>query len=313
MALPLKRPAVRPRAAWDQKLKVKLKRCAPVPRPLKKSQKPQQSKLLKLCPKLIKKKVQTRKSQKSIQKPGQSKQCQKSKQAATIYTRTSSKKSADKLQVSHKRQVMACEALLKQLKPGSRQKKLPCVTEVCSGTLPLSQRHGLQALFTQGPGKVLMESARALARKATVAEDIWEQSKASGIKLEASDLPGLLKHWPTPAEGFIRKVMFAMYEFEKDLIVMRLVNGLQQKKDQESQKLQPRRGQQGQVKVNGRLSLLERRRPNSRAHAKICQACAAHRKGDLSARQLASALTAALGLERPMAMETARRMAQAGK
>lgn len=53
-------------------------------------------------------------------------------QACGHHQHTSSKKSANKLQV------MACEALLQK------------------------------ALFTQGPGKLLMESARALAHKVQV-------------------------------------------------------------------------------------------------------------------------------------------------
>jgi DNA invertase Pin-like site-specific DNA recombinase len=147
-----------------------------------------------------------------------------------IYARTSSKKSNEKLSVSQRRQRQTCESLVRQwLPPAHHQKAIQCVSDVCSGTLPLSQRKGLCGLFDNKECLVYMESARALARKASVAEDIWLKSKDAGVQLEAADLPGLLKHNPTPAEGFMRRVMFAMYEFERDLIVARLANGLKQK------------------------------------------------------------------------------------
>ncbi len=108
----------------------------------------------------------------------------------------------------------------------------------------------------------------------------------------------------------MRKVMFAMYELERDLIVMRLTNGMKQKLEKAVADKCPRKGQAGAVKVNGRQSLLALVRPTSRALGLVRKACAEHRDGKITARALAAKLSSHLKLKGIMAMETARRMSQ---
>lgn len=130
--------------------------------------------------------------------------------------------------------------------------------------LPLQERPLLNQLLNDPKGiTILVESARAIARDAQVAEEAWKKSKESGVEIVASDLPTLFKHYPTPGEALIRKVMFAVFEFERDLVVARMADGLAQKKA----RLTPSPStitQQGSLKVNGRKSRLQMASPSGR-------------------------------------------------
>ena len=52
-----------------------------------------------------------------------------------------------------------------------------------------------------------------------------------------ADAPDLLVHDPTPVQTFLRRVMFAMVELEKNLIVQRLAHGRAKKYDKMEQKI----------------------------------------------------------------------------
>lgn len=100
----------------------------------------------------------------------------------------------------------------------------------------------------------------------------WKRGplQASGVEIIAADLPALFKHDPNPGESLMRKVMAAVQEFERDMVVLRLHHGLQQQRKMAQDAIKSgragvRRTQHGSVKVNGSLTILERIRPSARA------------------------------------------------
>ena len=87
-----------------------------------------------------------------------------------------------------------------------------------SGTVPVKQRAKLLKLLNSAT-QIHVESAQAIARKAAHGD----------------------------VESFMRKVVLAMHELERDVVVERLQAGLDAKK-----KASPFKTQDGHVKVNGR-------------------------------------------------------------
>ena len=102
-------------------------------------------------------------------------------------------------------------------------------------------------------------------------------AEVSGVEIIPADLPGLFKHNPNPGESLMRKVMAAVQEFERDVVVARLAHGLQERRAQMRKQLvsstssgsggpggsgvsgggRVRTTQGGDAKVNGRLSVIE--------------------------------------------------------
>jgi len=193
----------------------------------------------------------------------------KVKKGVAVYTQTSSK--ANLGSSSAARQRKACQAALASL--GEQlQNRVQCVSETVSGMLPLDKRDQLKELLNGAKvGKVFVESARAIARSAIVAEEAWQMSKTNGVEIVAADLPQLFKHNPNPGETLLRRVMLAVQEFERDMIVMRLSHGLSRKKATSK-----RLTQAGTVKVNGTLSILERTKPSSRQVAALHSSAKQH-------------------------------------
>ena len=144
-------------------------------------------------------------------------------------------------------------------KPGVKgAQKVTTVKEVISGSVPLAKRDKFRSLI-EGKHKVLkvfVESARAVARNALVAEEAWQLSKQNGVQIIPADLPFLFKHDASPGETFMRRVMLSVQEFERDMVVHRLTHGLLAKKATSN-----RINQSGQIKVNGAHSILERKAP----------------------------------------------------
>ena len=120
---------------------------------------------------------------------------------------------------------------------------------------------------------ILVENSRAVARDLKVNEEIYEMAKERGIEILPADMPSLYKHDANPTEKFLRRVIFAYTELEKDMIVTRLQSALEAKRKRlqrsvRSQKSkvsngskgfdgeEPPRTQEGKVKVNGRKTLL---------------------------------------------------------
>jgi len=73
---------------------------------------------------------------------------------------------------------------------------------------------------------------RAISRDANVAEEMYQKAKKHNIQIVPADIPDLCALDPNPVQTFIRRVMFAMTELEKNLIVQRLSDGRQRKKEQ---------------------------------------------------------------------------------
>jgi DNA invertase Pin-like site-specific DNA recombinase len=220
-----------------------------------------------------------------------------------VYTRTSSKANLGGASTARQRSVAhaALAGASEQLK-----QHVENVSEVVSGMLPLDQRTKLKELLDgQHVTKVFVESARAIARNAMVAEQAWQLSRDNGVEIIAADLPQLFKHNPNPGETLMRRVMLAVQEFERDMIVLRLSHGLARKKPSST-----RRTQAGTVKVNGALSLLEKCKPNKRQMAQMVKLTKMHDASEIGWRPLAERLSRALKLESDMAVETARRLKQ---
>ena len=119
--------------------------------------------------------------------------------------------------------------------------------------LPLAQRNKLQRLINGDYDTVYVESLRALGRKATVIEDVYEMAKKSNTNIVVADMPGVFNPDATPTENFLRRVQAAVQEYERDIIVHRLQQGLQARKAA-LQRGNPKK----RVKVNGRKSLMEK-------------------------------------------------------
>lgn len=222
-----------------------------------------------------------------------------------IYTRTSSL--GKKVVGSKSRQV------LKSSEAATCQKVriLKTVSEITSGSLPVDQRTTLLSLLSgQVPGmetvkpgnlKVFVESARAIARDANVAEQLYQLSKKSGVQIVSADMPGLFGHQPSPAETFMRRVLLAVWEFDRDTILYRMAKGLDDKR-----KTSKDVTQYGKVKVNGSKSILAKLSLTQSMLKAVKKAVALHEDGTFGLRTLAAKLSAIL--KRKIAHETARRM-----
>ena len=162
-------------------------------------------------------------------------------------------------QASATRQVAAAtKALLSSSAQTSRVNRVKTVKEVISGSLPLAKRNKFLNLIN-GKNKVLkvfVESARAVARSAIVAEDAWKLSKENGVQIIPADLPYLFRHDASPGETVMRRVMLSVQEFERDMVVHRLTHGLITKKATSR-----RINQVGKIKVNGAHSILGKLSP----------------------------------------------------
>ena len=164
------------------------------------------------------------------------KEAEKNKNKAAIYCRTSSK--ANRNSASTSRQKMAA----KRLADVQRSKVVKTIAEIVSGSLPLDQRSQFTKLMDMGAAdkldKIYFESTRAIARDADVAEAAYKTSKHIGVQLVPADLPELCTLNPNAVQTFLRRVMFAMVELEKNLIVERLEDGRKRKANKVAKEIQ---------------------------------------------------------------------------
>lgn len=143
---------------------------------------------------------------------------------------------------------------------------------------------------------------------------LFELSKKLGVTIVPSDIPDLYAHDANPAQKFLRRVIFAYTNLEKDMTVHRLQTGLKTKKEaaMRAQKAgaEVRRNQSGRVKVNGRKSWLEKLGGKvTKSVLKDMKAWAKkYRKAIIGLRPLAAKFSKLLKLQKPMAHETARRI-----
>eukprot|EP00959_Pyramimonas_sp_CCMP1952_P367820 7704671-Pyramimonas_sp.AAC.1 len=100
------------------------------------------------------------------------------------------------------------------------------MSEVVSGSLPAGSRTGFQELMKEATRRkirtILVENSRAVARNLAVNEEICEVARRHRINIIAADMPTLYKHNPTPTDKFLRRMVFAHTELEKDMMVHRL-------------------------------------------------------------------------------------------
>lgn len=90
------------------------------------------------------------------------------------------------------------------------------VHEVINGSLPTQRRQELLKLIEAGDVKAaFLESCRALARSVKVSEELYEKAVQNQVSIIPADLPDLLKPDTTPAESFVRRIIFASTELER--------------------------------------------------------------------------------------------------
>jgi len=206
-------------------------------------------------------------------------------------------------QAGHTRQLEAC---LKKTKISAQKSKaIVTIAETISGMLPLAKREHLVKLI-QDPriSEVHVESCRAVARKAVVAEAMWELSKKHKTKIICADYPELFKHNCSPAESFIRKVVMATTELHRDIAVESLSNGLKEAKKRSKCKTQT-----GGVKFNGRMSYLEQHYLTKTKKLKLKKLAKNFHAKTFGSRELARQYSTLLSLPKVMSHMTAKRMA----
>ena len=228
------------------------------------------------------------------------------KAKAAFYARTSTK--TNLLGDSQGRQLRASLAHAQaDGGKGSQKKSIDKVTECISGMLPLAERRKLLSLLDGSYKTIYVESLRALGRKASVIDDIYERAKETRTEIAIADMPGLMKLDASPTERFQLRVVAAVQELERDTIVHRLQQGLQAaKKNKERQGLP--------TKVQGRKSYLEKKEEGGLSRVQRCKLvalCKQREQGAFGWRPLASKMSKLLRLERPMKHEAARTMSKA--
>ena len=206
-------------------------------------------------------------------------------------------------QAGHTRQLEAC---LKKFKIAPQKAHaIVSIAETISGMLPLAKREHLVKLIEDPTiSEVHVESCRAVARKAVVAEAMWELSKKHKTNIICADYPTLFKHDCSPAESFIRKVVMATTELHRDIAVENLTNGLK-----EAMRRSKRKTQKGRVKFNGRKSYLELSAMTETKKINLKAVTKRFRANEFGCRELAKKYTTILKIDSTMGHETAKRVA----
>lgn len=222
---------------------------------------------------------------------------QHSQKKVALYARTSSM--ANAAGHSAKRQFQAAACAL----ASSKNKKVNKVSEIISGMLPFAERTKLKKLLSGEFDTVLVESQRALARSAHTSEEVYRTAKKNKVNIIVQDMPTLYKLEATPAENFMRRVMGAVCEFERDTIVARLQAGLAAKRATTKRKTQ-----HGTPKVQGRNSLLESAKPTQSQLRCLRSAVQKREAGEFGWRPLACMVKQILNLATIPTIEVVRRM-----
>ena len=177
------------------------------------------------------------------------------------------------------------------------------VSETISGMLPLKKRTQLQQLLSGEYDTVVVESARALSRSVETSEQIYNTAKENGVQIITSDLPDLFRVDGNPATNFMRRVMAAVTEFDRDVLVLRSQAGLTA-----ARRKTTRTTQRGQPKVQGRKSLIQQLKPTEQQIKQLRNSFQKHQNGDFGWRPLGRQVKNSLNLETLPAVETLRRM-----
>lgn len=181
------------------------------------------------------------------------------------------------------------------------------VSETISGMLPLKERNKLNGLLSgKNFDTIVVESCRALSRSVETSEQIFKTAKQNGVNIVSSDIPSLFRVDGNPATNFIRRVMAAVTEFDRDVLVLRLQGGIEQ-----ARKKTTRRTTNGLPKVQGRCSILEKHPPTDNQKRRLKEAFKDHRKGCFGWRPLGKKVAQVMRLQSPPAPETCRRLQDA--
>ena len=229
------------------------------------------------------------------------KQAQKKNKGGRVvlYARTSSQANAGGHSAA--RQFKAAASSVPRSTPKHQINK---VAEVISGMLPFNERTKLQNLLSGEFDTVLVESQRALARSAHTSEEVYRTAQRNRVNVIVQDMPTLYKLDASPAENFMRRVMAAVAEFERDTIVARLQAGLEAKRATTKRKTQS-----GAPKVQGRRSLLETTNPTKSQVRRLKMVIASREAGDFGWRPLVQKVKRILKLANKPTIESVRRLA----
>ena len=180
------------------------------------------------------------------------------------------------------------------------------VHEVINGSLPTQRRQELLKLIEAGDVKAaFIESCRALARSVKVSEELYEKAVRNQVSIIPADLPDLLKPDTTPAESFVRRIIFASTELERDLVVSRLQDGIRRKL-----RVATKVTQAWCPKATGCHTTLDMARPSAPQRRRLRALAKKHRDHPQTygLRSMASDMSEVLKLDRKMGHETARRL-----
>ena len=240
------------------------------------------------------------------------------KKKGAIYCRTSTPTNKDKSGISRQQKAARLAAAK------DKTKIVKNVVEIISGSLTMDKRDKISDLLTKTKDKdiekVYVESIRAISRDANVAEAIFLKSQKENVQIVPADFPDLCVLDPNPVQTFIRRVMFAMTELEKNLIVQRLKDGQKRKKEQAEKIVAAARAnnkklkvgqltQEGQAKTCGSKSTLEAMGPLTKLQKKQLKDAASERdSGNIGLRKMQKKMSEILQKD-IRSHETARRLA----
>lgn len=234
--------------------------------------------------------------------------------SSVVYVRTSTKTNQHKSGVKRGRHAALAAASAR------RDKVTDVFHEIVSGCAPLEKRKVITDLIERlgsqsTPKKVgqkkpviYCESARDVARDMTIGEALYNMSTALDVQIFPSDTPDLFKHNPNANDKWMRRVLLATAEFEKDRLVHRFQSGLGAARQTSEKKTQ-----EGGVKVNGRKSKLEELYPKGHmpkdTRVYLSKAFEKQKKGELSWRGVQQKLQNKLKLD-SLTVECVRRVSR---
>ena len=153
-----------------------------------------------------------------------------------------------------------------------------------------------------------VENLRAVSWKMLYGELIYELAEAHGKRIVPRDMPDIFDLNPHPNQSYSRRAVLNAQEFEKDSIWWRTSHALIDKLAVERKKGDKARlTQEGDAKVNGRLSFLEEKRLSASTRNQMITQCKRHKAGKFGWRTLAKKLSEILKLVKEMSHEAARR------
>ena len=187
------------------------------------------------------------------------------------------------------------------------------IAEVISGCLSYEKRETLKNILERKlpdmpkdkakTVHLFVESVRALARNSMVAEQVYQESRKNNVRIVPKDYPALFAHNQTPTENFVRKMVCALQELDRDTVVWRLQQGQEHKRQTTAEKTQA-----GQPKVNGCKSYVEHLAPSEAVKKTIMKLGKKRDAGEFGWRPLGHKIAALLKLDKPLPHETAKRV-----